>query len=91
MRKSIFAEKYITFDLYEKYESEADLFNDVMKVMQILIRNGYECAFRYDDCGIYVLEFGSRIEGTQVYWLDEEQKEFLFDCINEHYEGEDNA
>lgn len=91
MRKNIFAEKYIIFDLSDKYESEADLFDDVVKVMKILIHNGYEWALRYEDCGLYILEFDSRTDGTQICWLDEQQKEFLLDFINEHYEGEDDA
>lgn len=46
----------ITFEL-KNYESEQMMMLEVGSVMSALVRNDYECLFRYEDCGIYILEF----------------------------------
>ena len=46
----------IVFDI-KNYENESMMMIEVGMIMSTLRRNGYQCLFRYDDCGIYVLEF----------------------------------
>lgn len=48
--------RYITFDI-SNYEDHCDMFADVAAMFRIMVANGYVCSFRYDDCGIYVLEY----------------------------------
>ena len=88
MRKEIFAENQIIFDL-DKYVNMEHMFSDIAKVMQILVHNGNECALRYDDCNNYVLEYDSddqTLGSPQIYWLDAEQVEMLIDEL----EGKDD-
>lgn len=53
----------ISFDS-NKYPSLGQMFKEVNIMTQILIKNDYEVLFRYEDCGIYCLEYCySRSEG----------------------------
>lgn len=47
---------HIAFDI-KNYENESMMMIEVGMIMSTLLRNGYQCLFRYEDCGIYVLEF----------------------------------
>ena len=89
MKQFLDSENHISFDINEYDGSYSRLFEDVAKICEILTRNGYEISFRYDDCGIYVLDFNYEDEafGTpKVYWLDPDQVECLF---TEHYIDEE--
>lgn len=80
MRKDTSAENSMSFDI-ENYEDEAELFQDVAKVMQVLVTNDYECAFRYEDTGIYVLEYAPdnpELGCPMIYWLDQDQLDCLY-------------
>ena len=81
----------ISFEL-ENYADEQKLFEDVAKVLEILIKNGEVCTFFYEDGGEYIIqhnyaneEYGCEIPKwiTQDDWEDfkvwkEEPKEYDF-------------
>ena len=46
----------ISFD-QSKYHSLDEMYKDVSDLTRILVTNDYEVLFRYEDCGIYVLEY----------------------------------
>ena len=80
MRQSTNQEKYIAFDLAE-YNSEEEMFHDISSLLKILTKNRYQCAFRYEDGGIYVVEFDMNDESfgsPMIYWLDNEQVDCLY-------------
>lgn len=81
MRKEITAEHSIAFDISNYDNDESKLFADIGKILQILVLNDYQCAVRYDDCGIYIIEYNydnPEIGTPMIYWLNEEQKECLY-------------
>lgn len=83
MRTDTYQDKYIVFD-QETYKSKNDMFSDIGLMLNILTKNGYECAFRYEDAGIYVLEFDSddpAMGSPMIHWLDEDQLEALYSVI----------
>ena len=93
MRKETGQEKYIAFDS-SLYDSQEDMFNDISSLLKVLTKNGYQCAFRYEDCGIYVLEFDSDNpeHGTpMIYWLDSEQADCLYGVIGDEGDAEEQA
>lgn len=47
---------HISFDS-DKYSTLDEMYKEVSILTQILIKNDYEVLFRYEDCGIYVLEY----------------------------------
>lgn len=48
--------RYISFDL-EKYKSKNEMFGAIGALLQILTDNRYVCSVRYEDCGVYRVEF----------------------------------
>lgn len=88
MRKTTSADKQISFSL-DKYESKDEMYEDIAKAMDILTRNDYQCAFRYEDCGVYILEFdydNAEFGTPMIYWLDSDQEDCLY---TSSYIGED--
>lgn len=80
MRTDIFADNYISLDS-NKYDSMEEFFEDISTLMRILTKNEYQCAFKYDDAGIYILEFDNdnpTYGSPNIYWLDEEQLDCLY-------------
>lgn len=67
-------ERKMVFNV-RKYNNELDMMIEVGNVMAALVRNGYECRFRYEDCGIYVLEF--------AYSMNNDYGEPFFMLVNE--------
>ena len=68
---------YIAFDSKEA-KTQTEMWADIAKMLEILIRNKYICVVRYEDCGIYLLEYGNDDEsyGTPYpYWMTPEQYE----------------
>ena len=71
----------ITFDK-ERYESEDEMFKDIAKVLQILVKNDEICTFEHEDCGIYILqhnyseqEFGD----LYPYWMiPDDYEDYIF-------------
>ena len=49
-------DRTISFDS-EKYEKLEDMYKDVAKLTEILVRCDYQVRFYYDDVGIYILEY----------------------------------
>ena len=49
--------RYIAFNITDYDDNDVMLMSDIGDMMRILIKNGYECLVRYDDCDIYLLEF----------------------------------
>lgn len=39
------------------YDNDYDFWKAIADQLRLLVENNYEIAFRYDDCGIYILEF----------------------------------
>lgn len=65
--------RYISFDL-EKYKSKNEMFDAIGALLQILTDNRYVCSVRYEDCGIYVVEFDAEDMSEFELWhkLDED-------------------
>lgn len=90
MRSNTFQEKYITLKI-DDYDSKDDMFKDVSSLLNILTKNGYQCAFRYEDVGVYVLEFdhdNPDFGSPMIHWLDDEQLECLF--TEKHIDDEED-
>ena len=49
-------DRSISFDR-EKYEKLEDMYKDVAKLTEILVRCEYQVRFYYEDCGIFILEY----------------------------------
>lgn len=49
--------RYIVFNIEDYDDNDVMLMSDIGDVMRILVKNGYECLVRYEDCGIYILEY----------------------------------
>ena len=77
---------YVAFDL-NNYENEMEMMVDIVNVMTALVHNGYEVLFRYEDCGIYVVEFlpsdYSLGENRFMVVTPEEEEEIYFNRDNE--------
>ena len=73
--------RYMSFDI-QNYENETMMMLEVGNVMAALVRNGYQCLFRYEDCGIYILEYaeGNREYGAYrfMYVSPEEEEDVYF-------------
>lgn len=81
---------YMIFDV-KNYTSEQLMMVDVGMVMAAQARNGYECLFRYEDCGIYVLEFlnGDKSLGADRFMVvSAEEEEMVYDSRDNDLEEE---
>lgn len=81
---------YIAFDARE-YDDLDDMWYDVRSVIAVLVKNNYEVLIRYEDAGIYILEYSSTHQdlGTPVaYWLSpDDYYDYL--CSKENDSEED--
>lgn len=81
MRSELTASNSIAFCV-DDYHSKEEMFKAVATVMDILTQNKrYQCAFRYDDAGVYVLEFDyddPEMGTPMCYWLDATQSDCLY-------------
>ena len=80
MRQSINQDKYIAFNK-SNYNSEEEMFQDISFILKVLTKNNYQCAFRYEDANIYILEFDindADFGSPMIYWLDSEQLDCLY-------------
>ena len=62
---------YIAFDAKE-YEDINDMWYDVKDVIAALVKNNYEILIRYEDAGIYILEFeknDTSYGSPMAFWL----------------------
>ena len=85
MRQDTFSNNYIMFNL-ELYDTKKDMFCDISVMLDILTKNNYQCAFEYEDCGMYRLDFGindPELGSPMIYWLDEDQLDVLCAAIEE--------
>ena len=82
----------IAFDK-DKYPSVEEMFDDISVMTQILIKNEYEVLLRYEDCGIYVLEYcdsrDSRLGGDRFTTVTEDEYEVLQDYRYQHSDDPD--
>lgn len=67
----------------EDFETPDGMWKDVAKTLEILTRNGYETAFRHEDCDVYILEYNynryKEFENPIVCWMEEEDyKNYLW-------------
>lgn len=89
MRSNIRSDNAIAFDR-NKYKSAEDFQKDVGVMMDTLTKQGYMCSFRYEDVGIFMLEFdhdNPEFGSPMIYWLDCEQADCLF---TSNYIGEED-
>lgn len=49
-------DRTVSFDA-KKYDTLEDMYKDVAKLTEILVRCDYQVRFYYEDCGIYILEY----------------------------------
>ena len=83
MRTNIFQDKYVSFNVdnyKDSYNSEEAMFSDIATMLKILTKNKYQCAFEYEDAGVYRLEFdhdNPEYGSPMIYWLDEQQLDML--------------
>lgn len=72
---------HIAFDV-KKYNDFDYMMYDVRDAMRLLVKNDYEVVFRYEDAGIYILEYGHNNESfgsPMAYWLyPEDYQDFMF-------------
>lgn len=72
---------YIAFDS-ENYEDIDDMWYEIKDTEKMLLKNEYEVLLRYDDVGIYILEFdhdNPELGGAMAHWLTPEQFEATLD------------
>ena len=81
----------ITFNLDETYGGNKNaMYQDIAKVLKILVDNNEICTFEYEDCGYYCLQHNyAKLEYGDVYpmWLTEEEQ----DIINEYRSRDKNS
>jgi hypothetical protein len=46
----------ISFNL-GNYKNISEMMDDVSELMRLLVKNGYECLFRYEEVNVYILEY----------------------------------
>ena len=95
MRQELSARNEISFCL-DDYSNLETMFNDIGKTLDILTKNKYQCSFRYDDVGVYILEFDyddPEFGSPMIYWLNNEQLECLYSprYIDEEYDKKSNT
>lgn len=83
--------KEMIFDRSE-YENEAEMYQDVIKVIAALVKNNYEIAFRYGDCGYFSLRWTSAnpyLGECSIEFLTPKEKELVYDwrMEKEHFNG----
>lgn len=70
----------ITFDI-ARYANEEEFWADISKTIQILTTNSYDIQFRYEDCGIYVLNYdyvSTDLAHDKLIWLSmDEYEDFI--------------
>lgn len=81
--------RYMSFDI-KNYDSELTMMVEVGNVLAALVRNDYECLFRYEDCGIYVLEYADkdRSLGSPYFAYITEDDELELNWLRNHRENE---
>ena len=78
----------MTFCLDHYNDNEFAMMTDVSNVLKALTKNEYKCVFRYEDCGVYVLEFGyedETLEDPSLEWIDLDE---LYKYIYENTDDE---
>lgn len=77
----------ITFD-GSNYGKPSDMWEDITRTLQVLMRNDYVCMLRCDEPAfeIYVIEFDyadDALAKVQPYWLEPEQYEKVVEVDDE--------
>lgn len=81
-------DRTISFDS-TKYNTLEDMYKDVAKLTEILVRCDYQVRFYYDDVGIYILEYADDPTYAARYgtasWLlcDPEEFDLILDYRDE--------
>lgn len=81
-------DRTISFDS-TKYNTLEDMYKDVAKLTEILVRCDYQVRFYYDDVGIYILEYADDPMSAARYgtasWLlcDPEEFDLVLDYRDE--------
>jgi hypothetical protein len=74
--------RYIAFNIKYYDNNDAMLISDMSDMIYLLIKNGYECLVRYEDCGIYILEYrdSDRTYGADRFMsVSAEEEEIIWD------------
>lgn len=62
-------------------ESNPNYKQDMATLIDILIRNGYVCDVRYEDCGVYAVRFGeakaNQWGGAELVWIDNNKQAII--------------
>lgn len=80
MRTTVNSDNAIVFDS-TGFKTREDFQLEIGKTLDILTKQNYMCSFRYEDVGIYVLEFDHadpKFGGPMIYWLDSDQVDCLY-------------
>jgi len=81
----------IAFDS-KKYDNEIEFWANINGMMRILTKAGYDVFFRYEDCGIYIIEYeysNPELRDFNHEWIREDEKEMLWSYRNRDTEEED--
>ena len=90
--------RQISFDK-EKYKNEELMWADIVDVSRILIKQDYEVLIRYEDCGVYILEYAydpDKVPGCDMFMVvtyeeaDMIENLRLGDCVEDNsYHNDD--
>lgn len=75
----------ISFDL-DNYKNISEMMEDVSEIMRLLVKNGYECLFRYEEVNVYILEYcyADHTYGADRFMkVSAEEEETIWDMRNE--------
>lgn len=64
----------------DNYKDDYLMKQDIGKVLEILMKNGYNCSIKYEDLGIYSIGFDyseEEIADNSLYWLDAEEADLI--------------
>lgn len=70
---------YISFDV-SKYDDLYEMTFDIRSAAEVLLKNGYDIAVRYEDAGIFLLEYSytdKSLGSPRLCWLDPEEFEAI--------------
>ena len=61
--------RQISFDS-EKYKNDDLMWDDIFSVSKVLIKQDYQVLIRYEDCGVYILEYAyepNKLPGCDMF------------------------
>lgn len=64
----------------DNYKNDYLMWQDIGKALEVLIKNEYNCSVKYEDFGIYSIEFDYSdcdIANNFLYWLSAEEADLI--------------